>query len=182
MPGPGDLQATAQELLDACIDALDSIPTFEPELEGAPARSFISPGQPALEGCDQLAVHVPLIQAADTSPGGLSAGRRNAAIVWHTTFVVTIDRCVIDTRGQSQTAMLEPYRPEDLTNTARQTNADGWALWNHIYNAWQSGDLFTLCTEVFFDGIRALPEEGGRAGWTITLRVKLDGYEDAPSS
>jgi hypothetical protein len=179
---PADLQAAAQELLDAAIDALDAIPDFEPELEGAPARTFISPGQPALEGCDQLAVHAALVTAADTAPGGLAAGRRDAAILWHVQLVITVDRCVLDTRGQGIDVMNQPYKAEDLTNTSAQTNADGWALLNGIYDAWRSGHLFTLCSELFFDGLRALPEEGGRAGWTLTLRLRLDGFETVPST
>lgn len=179
---PTDLQAAAQELLDASIEALDTIPTFAPALEGAPARTFISPGQPALEGCDQLCVHVALITDMDTSPGGNAAGRRVAAKKQIVSFVVTISRCVLDTRGQSADVMNEPYKEVDLTETAEQTNADAWALWNHLYGLWRSGDLFTLCSALFFDGLRALPEEGARAGWTLALRADLSGYEDVPSS
>lgn len=179
--GPGDLQALALELLSACIDALDTIPTFAPGLEGAPERTFISPGRPALEGCEQLCVHIESINDADTTPGGLSAGRRNVTGKKnHVRLVATIDRCVYDSRSGND--ITEPMLALDLDQTSAQTNADAWAIWNHIFNLWTAGDLFTLCGEVFFEGMRALPEEGGRAGWTLTLRVSLDGYEESLSS
>jgi hypothetical protein len=175
--GPGDLQALALELLSACGEALDTIPSYEPTLAGAPSRTFISPGRPALEGCEQLCVHIDSVLDADTNPGGLAAGRRNVTgKLNHVRLVATVDRCVYDTR--TGTDMTIPTKPEDLEQTAAQTNADGWALWNHIFNLWRSGALFTLCGEVFFEGLRALPEEGGRAGWTLTLRVTLGGYEE----
>ena len=179
--GPTDLQTLAVELLDASIEALDTIPNFAPGLEGAPERTFISPGRPALEGCDQLCVHADAVLDAQTTPGGLGAGIRNRMMkVNHVVFIITVDRCVIDNRtGMDITA---PYRPEDLTATAEQTNADVWAIWNHLFNLWSAELLLSMCSELFFDGARALPEEGGRAGWTITLRARLDGYEEALST
>jgi len=55
--GPEDLQELCQEFLDACIEALDTVPVFAPGLGGAPERSYISPGQSADDCCpDQLTV------------------------------------------------------------------------------------------------------------------------------
>ncbi len=179
---PTSLQELALEVLDVATEALDTIPILAPGLEGAPERAFISPGRPALEGCGQLCVYVDSVFDADTNPGGLAAGRRNVMMKRnHVRLIVTIDRCVIDSR-QGDQAYLQPYPASDLTATAEQTNADGWALWNHIYNAWRSERFLTVCTELFFEGLRALPEEGGRAGWTLTLRAILDGYQETPSS
>lgn len=182
MAGPLDLQTLCQELLDACIDGLNTIPLYDANLDGAPDRTFISPGRPALEGCDQLCVHVDSLLDADTS-GGLRAGTRNRdmKINW-AVLVATVDRCVPDPRKSAEAILRDPFPAWALTAVAAQTNADGWALWNHLFNAWRSGSLFTLCTECFFDGARALPEEGGRAGWTLTFRVRLDGYEEIPAS
>lgn len=184
MPGPSDLQDLAVELLDASIEALDAIPSLAPGLEGAPERAFVNPGRPALEGCDQLVVHVDSVIMAPLQPGGLLDGRRNVTgTLNHVRLVVTISRCLIDTRNQnSQIAMLEPRPTGDLQATAEQTNADGWALWNHLYWLWSSGGFLSICTELFFEGMRALPEEGDRAGWTLTLRATLNGYDDVPSS
>jgi hypothetical protein len=181
VPDPTDLQTLAEALLDAAIEALDTIPNFAPGLEGAPERTFISPGRPALEGCDQLCVNADLILDAQTTPGGLGAGRRPwQGKINHVTLTITIDRCVVDNR--TGVDITEPYRAEDLTETAQQTNADAWAIWNHLFNMASAGLLLTMCSELFFDGARALPEEGGRAGWTITLRARLDGYEETLST
>ena len=47
MAGPGDLHALAEELLEASVDALNTIPLVLPGFEGAPDRSFVSPSTPA---------------------------------------------------------------------------------------------------------------------------------------
>lgn len=184
MPGPADLQQLAQELLDVSVDALDTIPTLAPGLEGAPERTFISPGRPALEDCEQLAVHVDSVTDAPTNPnaGGLQSGTRNRMMKRnHVRAIITISRCVQDSR-QGEDDLRFAYPADDLTATAAQTNADAWALWNHIFNLWGSGQFLTICTELFFEGLLALPESGGRAGWTLTLRMILDGYEETVST
>lgn len=180
-----DLQAFAIALLDAAAEALDTLPGFDTTLDGAPDRQFVSPGRPALEGCDQLTVHVESAQPADTFPGGLAAGKRvKTGQINHVVFIITAVRCVVDSRPKNKTGvLLNPYPAADLTATAQQTNADAWALWNHLFNmAMASLSPFSLCKEVFFDAMRALPEEGARAGWILVLRVQLDGYEETLSS
>ena len=44
MPDPTDLQLLCDEFLSAATAALDTIPGFAPELEGAPERTFTSAG------------------------------------------------------------------------------------------------------------------------------------------
>lgn len=178
--GPQDLFALAAELLQADIEALNTIPASAPGLDGAPERAFVSPGQPAIDCCPQLTVHVDSVLDADTRPGGLAAGRRNVTGKKnHVRLVTTIVRCVVDSRtGTTITAPLAA----DLELTAEQMDADGWALWNHLYNAWRSGELFSLCGEVFFEGLRSMTEAGTCVGWVLTIRVSLDGYDNAESS
>lgn len=182
MASPLDLKALLDELLAQSAAALDTIPDSDPGLEGAPDRAFVAPGRPALEGCDQLAVHAQNILDSPTGPGGLNDGKRNTQGKRnHVRLVITIDRCVADSR-QGMQNMTQPYLTSDLEAAAAQTSADAWALWNYLFDAWRSGQLLTMCEELFFEGMTALPEEGGRAGWTLTLRANLDGYDTTASS
>jgi hypothetical protein len=182
---PEDLQALAEEFLSVCADALDTIPTYAPALGGAPERTFVSPGvpvfdwvQPAFDGvgcCDQLAVHVESVSDAPTAPGGLAAGQKKAKIT-HVTLIATVTRCVpMSINGMAPD-------PADLEDASAQINADGWALWNHIFNLMLAGEFLTLCTERFFDGMRAIRPSGGCGGWLLTVRAQLDGYEELPGS
>lgn len=174
MAGPGDLHALAEEYLAACSDALDTIPSYEPQLLGAPARQFVSPGLPAWDCCDQLAVYVQPINEADTTPGGLAAGKRHTTgRINHVRLSAGITRCI--------PTDVEPP-PGQLTASAEQLNADAWALWNHIFNLVRSGQLLTLCQEMFFEGINPVIPSGGCGGWVVNVRVELDGYLETLSS
>lgn len=167
--GPTDLFDLEQELLDACVESLDTIPLFAPGLGGAPERSYVSPGLPAFDCCDQLTVHTPSIVDSPFSPGSFTGTSARAATVITVTLVATITRCI-------------PSQPEppvaDFLAPSEQTSADGWALRNHLLNMIRAGDLFTICSEVFWDGLRFVNPQGGCAGWTLNLRVQLDGYEE----
>jgi hypothetical protein len=177
---PEDLHVLAEELLAVVVEALDTIPGYAPALGGSPERTFVSPGvpvfdwvEPAFDGagcCDQVAVHVDAITDAPTSPGGLAAGQKNAKIN-HVTLIATVTRCV--------PASLNGLPPDvaDLEDASAQINADGWALWNHIFNLIRSGDFLESCTEAFFDGMRAIRPSGGCGGWLLSFRCQLDGYE-----
>lgn len=168
MAGPGDLHALSLEVLDAAAAALDTIPIYEPHLNGAQARQFVSPNTPVWDCCDQLAVWPTPLTEADTSPGGLNAGHRfHLGRINHVLFSIEITRCI--------PTDLEPA-PAALTASAEQLNADAWALWNYFFNYAESGGLITLCQEVFFEGITAVSPSGGCGGWTANIRVQLDGY------
>lgn len=170
----GDLHAIAEELLQHAADALDTIPGFDPALLGAPARQFISPGLPVWD-CEQLAVYVPSIAELDTTPGGLDTGRRaNRAWVNDVSLIVGIVRCCIpDEPTPSALA---------LTAAAAQLHADAWALWNHLHNVKSSGQFLSLCDEATFEPIIAAAPSGGCGGWTMTVRVALDGYQEPVGS
>lgn len=181
MPDIGDLHALALELLDACSEALDSIPSFDGDLKGAPDRAFVSAGTPVWDCCEQLAVHYPFLGEADTSPGGLNAGTRfKHGRINHVLLIATITRCV--PTGVEHNGDYRPPTPAALTAAGKQHNADGWALWNHLFNLQSSGLLLTLCDEVFFDGITAAAPAGGCAGWTVAVRTSLDGYSETLST
>jgi hypothetical protein len=167
--GPGDLHLAAVELLEASVNALDTIPSSEPTLDGAPERAFVAPGQPALDCCPQLTVHSTQSQFMAPSVAPLDQGRRPDRVNGPS-FMVTIVRCI-------------PRGPEpaiaDMEAAAEQVNADGWALWNHLFNLWGSGDLFTVCGVLNMD-LQPLNPSGGCAGWRLTVRTKLDGYNADP--
>lgn len=171
--GPTDLHDLCAELLDASEAALDTIPTFAPGLGGAPERSYVSPGLPALDCCPQLTVHATSVADAPTSPAGLGAGRRAPGKKNHVGLAVTIVRC-IPTVGEDGVFPSVAQMEE----ASDQIDADGWALWNHVYNLWRAEALSTLCSEVFFDALRPVNPSGGCAGWVLNVRMTLDGYEE----
>ena len=181
MASPDDLHLFATTFLNECASALDSIPTLVPGqgLLGAPERQFVSPGLPVWDCCEQLAVHATPMTEADTTPGGLDAGRRSArqARINHASYVATITRCV-PTGELSAGGTYTAPDTVDLTLAARQINADGWALWNRLFNAVYAGRLLTLCDEVFWDAIIPVVPAGGCAGWTVTMRASLPGYAE----
>jgi hypothetical protein len=168
--GPTDLDALAHDLLDAAIDALDTIPNFSPGLAGAPERTFVSPGQPALDCCDQLTVHVGPIVEDPLSPSGPSSGQRArfAARKNQVALVLTLTRCHDLSKIPPDTATLDA--------AAEQGNADAWALWNDLWNQVRSGDFLTLCADSRPE-LRPLQPAGGCTGWTLTYRVWQEGYE-----
>ena len=173
MASPLDLDSLCDAVLEAATAALDSIPGFAPGLEGAPARTMITDGQPALT-CDQLTVNANPIREAATAPLGLGAGTRHRQDFRknHVGVQVWITRC----RPQSI-----PQNAADMTAHAEQHNADGWALWNYMWNinrAGSSDPLVTLCDEWFMDSLVPLQPSGQLSGWTLNLRVELAGYGD----
>jgi hypothetical protein len=176
MSEPGDLYATAQELLVASAASLDTIPTFDATLSGAPDRQLIVFAQPVLDCCEELSVSVVQVQDAPLV-GGLQAGRQVAAKLNHVFLAVSISRCypVADNKGN-------PPSIAEVETATRQLDADGWALWNHLYCLWTSEELFTFCDEVFWDSLRPLGPQGGCAGWVLGIHMTLDGYCDVPSS
>jgi len=169
---PTDLQTLCVEVLAASEEALDTIPGFAPGLEGAPERTFVSAGQPALDCCNQLTVNSATIREAPTQPGGLGAGTRHRQDfrVNHVGVSVWITRCL-----SVQEAIPSAAAQQAL---AEQVNADGWALWNHLWNLARSGDLVSICQEVFFDALTPLQPSGGCSGWVLALRFQLAGYEE----
>ncbi len=168
----GDLYDLANELLEAAVVVLDGLPTLDPSLDGAPDRRFVSPGTPALDCCDQLTVHVAAVSDAPLPPGGLAAGKRKPGSLNHVSLVATITRCIPVPDAQGT-----PPPEGQLQAAAGQQDADAWVLWNDLEAMWRADDLFAGCREVFWDGLRPVGPAGGCGGWTLALRVSLEGYE-----
>lgn len=164
--GPGDLFALAQEFLSACEDALNTIPLLSPGLGGAPERSYVAPGIPALDCCPQLTVDVRGV--AEDGPPFTGSGQkpRYGARKNQVTLVATTVRCY-------PTEI--PPDPTQMQDAAEQVDADGWALWNYLYNLIRSGELFRLCADSRPE-LRQLAPSGGCAGWTFSVRVETEGY------
>jgi len=182
MPGPGDLHALSLELLDAVEEALDTIPVYEPELAGSPSRSFVSPGQPAFDCCDQLAVQPRAVGEAPTSPGGLAQGRRFIkGSINHVAYSIWISRC-IPSIVESGSGNVSIPTAEALEDSSAQLEADVWAIWNHLPRLAAADAFLTLCGELFMDAAQSLLPQGGCGGWEIQVRIRLDGYDATPGS
>jgi len=187
-PGPGDLHVLTQAILDAAIEGLDTIPSYEPDLVGCPDRHFVSPGIPvndfvAADCCSQLAIWVQPSQELGTTPGGLDAGRRSARYAWKNDvhFSLAISRC-IPVGSSSATAVFTPPTAEALTEASRQHHADHWSLWNHMHNAVNAEDIMSLCDNVtILTMVPAVPA-GGCSGWVMSLAAALDGYSEPVGS
>jgi hypothetical protein len=171
--GPEDLQALCQEFLDACVEALDTIPVFAPGLGGAPERSYISPGQSADDCCpDQLTVWSNGLVPSPRSPGNFTGKSGVEGQIIAASLTARIVRCLHQNEGEAPV-------PADAQADAEQVNADGFALWNHVFNLIRAGMLFTLCGEVFWQGLRSVTSQGGCGGYTLNLLVEIDGYQEA---
>ncbi len=177
MAGPTDLHDLAEDYLAACVEALDTIPSYAAALGGAPLRSFVSPGKPVADCCPQLTVHVQSVGEGALSPG---APRASFARINRVQLVATIFRCI--PTGAEGKAGYKPPSPLDLAAAAEQIDADGWALWNHIFNLVAAGQLFTLCGDVLGWSLVSVPPSGGCGGWTLSVNVGLDGYQEVIST
>ena len=167
-----DLHDQCVALLEAASDALDTIPGSAPELAGAPERKFVSAGTPVLDCCDQLTVHVGPIVEDPLSPSSPGSGQRArfGARKNQVLLTVTIGRCM------DLSALPTPPPVATLEADAEQHNADGWALWNQLWNMVRSGELFTLCSDSKPE-LRPLAPAGGCSGWTMAYRVWIEGYD-----
>jgi hypothetical protein len=173
--GPGDLFETADELLLAAAEALDTIPDLlGTGFDGAPERQFVAPGNVVHDCCEQLAVWVNPIGEGARSPGTLSP---NIQII-RPTLRVHATRCV--PTGRIVQRAYVPPDPALLSGAAQQVHADGWALWNHIFNMLNTDPplLFSKCQDLVQWRMLALTPSGGCAGWEMQFTVGLDGYHE----
>lgn len=178
MPGPLDTHNLAQALLDNAVLALDTLPSFDATLEGAPDRQFVSPGLPVddfvgSDCCSQIACWVSPVTESGTTP----ATRRSERNAWinQVALTVGVTRC-IPTGTSSTVGIYTPPSDDELTEAARQHNADGWVLWNYLHEAVHSEQLLTLCDAVAFDGFIDRIPQGGCSGWQGIIRATLGGY------
>jgi hypothetical protein len=171
-----DLHQLAEDVLAACVASLDTIPDADPTLAGAPERSFVSPGVPVWDCCEQLVVWVPGVTQQTTRPSGAGEQARQHVFgrIPLARIEITISRCV--PAGEINGTEYVPPAVTDLEATAAQMHADAWALYNGLFNRIAQGILTDVCDEVAWDGLQAATPSGGCGGWTINLRFQLDGY------
>jgi len=168
--GPTDLHSLCREFLDACVEALDTIPTYDATLVGAPDRAFVTPGASALDCCDQLTVFVSQITEGASAP---QFPKASTARINRVSMIATISRCIPspDNNGNPPPAL-------EQEAAAEQINADKWALWNHIYNLIRDELLFSRCCDVIWGPLSALQPSGGCGGSSLLITVCFDGYDE----
>jgi hypothetical protein len=183
-----DLYDLCDVVLQVAADSLDTIPTDDPQLVGAPTRQFVAPGLPEVECCGrgngiavqgQLSVHNQTLQEEGTNPLSppLAVSQRpgKTGRVVSSTIVIMIARC--SPTGNMRT----PPTVAQWQLSARQTNADAWAIWNGIWRAQRDYDAFApWCDGVFFDPSSSLPPQGGCVGTVFVLRPVMQGYNPLP--
>ncbi len=178
MPGPGDLFATAEELLVASAEALDTIPDIlGTSFAGAPERQLIAPGIPVHDCCEQLVVWISQIGVGARTPTTLAPDMQ----INRPTFRVHITRCVPTGRIDKTTKRYIPPEADAITAASEQVEADGWALWNHIFNlinATPEPLLFTKCNDLVQWSALSLNPSGGCAGWEMQFTLGVDGYRE----
>lgn len=176
-PGPGDLFAAAQALLTASAAGVATSP-------GGPIDyQAIWPGLPAFDCAPAIHVHTGGASFADTYPlqpplqpmQQIAMNGEVNLIV----FTVTVLRCV-PTVTQGQSSVLLP-QVAAITESARITMGDLWAVWNHLKNQHRAGLLFqTPSGRREFRFLPAVPlrTSGGVGGWEIQVAVELSGYSE----
>lgn len=173
MAGPGDLFDTATDLLLASAEALDTVPDLlGTGFLGAPDRQFIAPGLPVHDCCSQLAVWVNPVQPGARTPGTLAPDMQ----IIRPTFRVHATRCV--PTGRLVSKQYVPPDPAALSAAAEQIHADGWALWNHIFNLVNADLLFQKCGDMVQWGMTSITPGGGCGGWELFFAVGVDGYNE----
>lgn len=167
--GPADLHTLAQDYLEACVEALDTIPgspNLAPGSVGAPERAYVTYGTPPAE-CDQLTVHVTPLSVGANAPLNAAVIRINRV-----TLIATLFRC-----GPQWDSVDEWPTPEVQEALVAQINADRWALWNYVFNKWVAKLLFEECGDVLNWSLAQLQPSGGVVGTTLSVTVSLQGYE-----
>ncbi len=163
-----DLNVVAQAFLAAATTALDLTDV------GAPARRYISPGEPALDCCGQLTVWIQAIANADLLAGNGALSREkaiNRGTQPEITLFLQATRCV-DLTPVKATDLPDPAA---LQAAATAMNQDGWALRTQLMWELRHGELAQVCSGAEFLGAQALIPQGGCVGWTFSFRYPVEG-------
>lgn len=175
MGAPTDLFDTANELLLAAAEALDTIPDLVgTHLVGAPDRQLVGYGTPVHDCCEQLVVWVNPVGEGARSP---SVTVPDFQIV-RPTLRIHATRCV--PTGQIVAKQYVPPEAEAVSAASEQILSDGWALWNHLFNMLNTEPplLFTKCQDLVRWSMTSIQPAGGCGGWEMQFTVGLDGYRE----
>lgn len=168
---PLDLYDACNELLAVSVAALGSL---------APERRYVALSLPSLDCCDQLTVHPAQIDAQEWTPGlvpqadvGPGIGRITAGPgVILATLTITVAWEVSVPEHPEQV-----IPPETLDLEASKVISSGWALFNGIRSAARATILFPGDDRLEVAGLSPLPAQGAMAGWTLPVRVQINGYD-----
>jgi hypothetical protein len=173
----GALFDTAAELLEVAAGALDSVPEqLGTDLDGAPDRQLIAYGVPVHDCCEQLVVWVNPVGEGARSPSVLSPVFQ----IIRPTLRIHATRCVPTGHISKGTKQYVPPDADAVTEASRQILADGWALWNRVFNAINTDPplLFSKCSDLVSWGMQSITPGGGCGGWEMQFTVALDGYPE----
>jgi hypothetical protein len=167
------LHVACEELLAAGVEALDSIPDhLGTTFVGAPERVFVSPGAPAIDCCEMLATWTAAIGEGPRSPATQAA----VASVNRPQIQLLSLRCI--PQGAVVAKKYVPPSADQLTATAEQIHADGWAIRNHLVNLIAAGELFSTCDDFTWGTAPVQDPSGGCAGWRFLFNVEVQGYAE----
>lgn len=177
MPGPTLLFEALENLLAVTLAALDTIPTFDASLDGAPGCAYIAPGPPPWDTYPCVIAYTSGPAVADTFPlqPSLSPGHRTTrhGEVNLVAMSVVVLRCAWEPSDEAP----DTIDGDAITRSARQSSADLWAALSGIRQAKREERLFAPeDREFFIDPTVAVNQQGGAVGWQVNLRTQLDGY------
>jgi hypothetical protein len=155
---PTDVAAVVQDTLDVASGAID-----------APDRVYVAHAQPAID-CEQLTAHLALVRAREMDPNRGGDFAPSCLLVWAAQVVLELWRCV---PVQTEDA---PPPAADIASADKALISDGMAITRALSRAradgsWPEG---LACSNVRFGPLEPLQEQGGYAGWRLSVEVQLD--------
>jgi hypothetical protein len=162
--GPGDLFLVADELLEAAQAAVASTPS------GGIARAFVSPGEPAYELCEQLSVHVGLVQQQASGDEPFQEMHRTPHLLYFVVPLTVVALRCFHLPGD------RPATASELDAVSQVVYADQWAVWNTVHNRVAAGTLFGGCRGVAVGPSVPVSLQGQTSGHRLDVAVQVDGY------
>src|SRR5262249_45264703 len=95
------------------------------------------------------------------------------------TFRIHATRCVPTGHLDKVRKIYIPPDADRVTEASRQILADGWALWNRLFNMINADPeplIFSHCMDLVNWGMQSITPGGGCGGWEMQFTVAVDGY------